>query len=77
MRLEAKEYEMNEYERIDKLAEVDQKAFWKIIKSKRTQKQYVNTHSEMKFNDVVEKDPGSILNGWCEYFRKLYSFSNF
>ena len=76
MRLAANEYEINEYERIDKLAEVDQKGFWKIMNSKRSKKQNLNSTNEMKFNDVMEKDPDKILNGWCEYFRNLYSFSN-
>ena len=76
MRLAANEYEIKEYERIDKLAEVDQKAFWKVVKSKRSKKQNVNTSNEMKFNDVLERQPDNILKGWCDYFRKLYTFSN-
>ena len=76
MRLAANEFEISEYERIDQLAEIDQKGFWKIIKSKRKSKQSVNHSNEIYFNDKLEKDPDSILNGWCDYFRKLYTFSN-
>lgn len=74
LRKAAREFERNEYERIDSLAELDQKGFWKTINSRR------NMHKEsrlgeMSFDGRIVSDPVNILDGWQKYFSQLYKFS--
>ena len=69
-------YERNEYERIDKLAELDQNGFWKAIKSKKRGKKGSSNGNEIRFKQNIETHPDQILDGWCNYFSELYSFSN-
>ncbi|MES9903946.1 MAG: reverse transcriptase family protein [Sedimenticola sp.] len=74
LRLLAHEFQRQEYENIDKLAELDQKQFWKLVNSKRANKRG-NPGKEMRFessSDIVT-DPQAIASGWCDYFSKLYS----
>ena len=77
LRKAAKTYENNENERIDKLAEMDQKGFWKTIKAKkRKNKNNPDCVNDVTFNGIKYTEPDKILDGWCDYFTKLYAFSN-
>ena len=76
MRNAAKDYERAEYEQIDDLVELDQKAFWKIINSRRKSRNgHAKCNGEIEFNGVIERDQNNILRGWHSYFSDLYSFS--
>ena len=57
------------------MAELDQKGFWKAIKSKKKGKKDTSNGKEIRFKDIIEKHPDRILEGWCNYFSDLYSFS--
>jgi len=74
LRKAADEYERNEYEEMDRLAEVDQGAFWKTVNSRKKNK---NRHAcEIEFDGKLERDPECVLNGWHQYFTNLYSFAH-
>ena len=74
LRAAAHQYEQEEFERIDKLSELDQKGFWKVVNSKKPKRKTVGL--EMVFNGRRETTPDNILNGWQGYFQSLYTPSD-
>ena len=74
LRQKFRQFEKEENERIDNLVEVDQKAFWKVVNSRRKTKRST-TGSEIKFGSNPVKDPDNITEGWCAYFTNLYRFT--
>ncbi len=72
LRISAYEFQRKEYERIDKLSELDQTQFWKFVNSKRKNKR-CNPGNEMCFDSTVLSDPHEITSGWRDYFNRLYS----
>ncbi|MES9882637.1 MAG: reverse transcriptase family protein [Sedimenticola sp.] len=73
LRLRANAHKRLEYERIDKMCELDQNQFWKFVKSKRTNKR-CNPGNEMCFDSsTIVTDSQVIASGWCHYFNELYS----
>ena len=74
LRLKFRQFEKEENERIDNLVEVDQKAFWKVVNSRRKTKRST-TGSEIKFGSNPLKDPDDIKEGWCANFTNLYRFT--
>ena len=73
LRAAARHYESEELERIIALSELDQTMFWKVVKSKKKDRN--KKVCEIKFNDVKVTSTDDILRGWCEYFSDLYSVS--
>ncbi|MCG7876973.1 MAG: reverse transcriptase domain-containing protein, partial [Candidatus Thiodiazotropha endolucinida] len=57
---------------IDQAAELDSAAFWKRVNYRR-KTSHTSAGCEIKFCDVVCRDPAEIASGWGQYFRNLYS----
>ena len=77
LRNAADEYERAEYERIEKLSELDQTGFWKMINSrKKKHMSGANNKKEMQFGRKRVNNPEEELNCWREYFENLYQFSS-
>ena len=74
LRQKFRQFEKEENERIDSLVEVDQKAFWKVVNSRRKTKRSTSG-SEIQFDGNPVKDPDEITDGWCTYFTNLYKFT--
>ena len=74
LRIKYSDYEREENELIDQLAEMDQKGFWKAVNTRKARTR-VAQGSEIKFDSQTLKDPDSIVDGWKNYFAQLYSQS--
>ena len=74
LRIKYSDYEREENERIDQLAEMDQKGFWKVVNARKAWAR-VAQGSEIKFDSQTLKDPDSTVDGWKNYFAQLYSQS--
>ena len=74
LRKSAHDYEKGEFERVEKLSELDQQGFWKVLSAKG-QKGRNKRNCEMCFDNVVVTSHDDILSGWQRYFADLYSFS--
>jgi len=68
-------FEQEEIERIDQLAELDQKGFWKAINSKKP-KSPKKRGCDITFNNVRATTKDSTLDGWRSYFQTLYTCSD-
>lgn len=64
------EWEKEEYEEIERNAEVDTKLFWHLIKKKR--QNHTVKEFTMKFEGKVCVSAEEIAKGWANYFAKLY-----
>ena len=60
---------------IDQAAELDSAVFWKKVNSRRNFS-CTNAGSEIKFGNIICRDPESIASGWGDYFRELYTDSD-
>ena len=60
---------------IDQAAELDCAVFWKKVNSRRNFS-CTNAGSEIKFGNIICRDPESIASGWGDYFRELYTDSD-
>ena len=72
LRNTSREYDRRELERIDKLAELDQAGFWKVVNSRKTKSS--QTYTQMNVYGNTPTHPNHILDGWRSYFENLYSF---
>ena len=74
LRNAALNFEKQEYNRIDKLAEIDQKGFWKLVNSRKPSK-LKPVGCEIDFEHGTYSDPRQLAEGWRKYFENLYSFT--
>jgi len=65
-------YDEAELERIDKLAEIDQQSFWKVVNSKCINRK--QNGRELDFDGKRETTVDGVLRGWHSHFKRLYSF---
>ncbi|KAH3869707.1 hypothetical protein DPMN_032877 [Dreissena polymorpha] len=72
LRMASHRYDEEEMERIDTLAEIDQKAFWKVVNSKCTKSK--QNGCELDFDGKRETTIDGVLRGWNSHFKRLYSF---
>ena len=72
LRKKYSDYEKEENDRIDHLAEVDQKGFWKAVNARKSRAR-AGQGSEIKFDSTTLRDPDKIVDGWKNYFTELYS----
>jgi hypothetical protein len=54
------------------LVEVDACKFWKMVNAKRKNKRSLAS-TGINFNGSTVRDRDHITEGWCDYFRKLYT----
>ena len=74
LRNAARVFEKDELSRIDKLAEVDQKGFWKIVNSRKPRKMKP-VGCEINFESGLCSEIDDLAKGWQMHFQNLYSFT--
>ena len=71
----AEQYLRKLNDEIDTAAELDSGHFWKLI-NKRKNRNGVSNCTEMKFNDIMYRDPELIAKHWGRYYSDLYKDTN-
>ncbi|XP_069101570.1 uncharacterized protein [Argopecten irradians] len=60
---------------LESAADLNQKSFWSMIKSRRSDS-CGNSGAEMKFANIIVRDPPSLALHWGDYFSKMYTESS-
>jgi exonuclease III len=64
-------WESKYFDKVEQVAEIDQSKFWYLIKKKR--QKGPPKHYEMQFENKTCTLTSEIVDGWAQYFSKLYS----
>ena len=75
LRASAHRFEQEEFERITKLSELDQRGFWKVVNSRKSKKRQ-STNADILFNNARATTTDELLHGWRGHYQEMYKFSN-